>query len=69
MVKVWDVQTVLQATPQCPGFSTGTHQPEPSVECRLQPGRSAPGLRGRSDSREKGEVKVWDLNTRHEASP
>ena len=25
--------------------SAGTHQPGPGVECRLQPGRSAPGLR------------------------
>ena len=45
-VKVWDVQTVLQGEVQRPSFAW-THQPSPGVECHLQPGRSAPGLRRR----------------------
>ena len=50
-VKVWDVQTVLQGDVPEPLLQLEHTSRVRVWSVSLQPGRSAPGLRGRSDSR------------------
>ncbi len=66
-VKVWDVQTVLRGDVQAPLL-----QKEHTSRIRVWSVTFSPdGQRlvsaGGRTADEKGEVKVWDLNTRHEA--
>jgi WD40 repeat protein/serine/threonine protein kinase len=66
-VKVWDVQTVLQGDVQAPRLQLEHTSRIRVWSVTFSPDGQCLVSAGGRTADEKGEVKVWDLNTRHEA--